>query len=59
MSAFQTGTNNEKIQDNIIKSKAFSKIYQLDIPIIKEMILPSQTEEEKIENYIVLNDRYI
>ncbi|MFP3917627.1 ATP-binding protein [Lysinibacillus telephonicus] len=55
VSAFQTGTNNEKIQDNIIKNKAFSKIYELDIPIIKEMILPSQTEEEKMENYIVLS----
>ncbi len=55
VSAFQTGINNEKIQANIIENKAFSKIYEVDIPIIKEMILPSQTEEEKMENYIVLS----
>lgn len=55
VSAFQTGTNNDKIQNEIIENKAFSKSYELDIPIIKEMILPSQTEEEKMENYIVLS----
>ncbi|MEK9197996.1 ATP-binding protein [Lysinibacillus halotolerans] len=55
VSSFQTATNEEVIQNSIIKNKAFDKIYESDKPIIDEMILPSQTDEEKMETYVVLS----
>lgn len=54
-SAFQTGINSEVIQNSILSSEAFKKIYETDEPIIKSMILPSQTEAEKMETYVVLS----
>ncbi|SOB94213.1 two-component system sensor histidine kinase ResE [Ureibacillus xyleni] len=55
VSAFQTGINKEKIQESIVNNKEFNKIYESNKPIIKEMILPSQIEDDKMESYIVLS----
>ncbi|MFF5993569.1 ATP-binding protein [Lysinibacillus sp. KU-BSD001] len=53
-SAIQEGINQEKIQHAILENEAFQHIYETDDPILKEIILPSQTEEEKMESYVVL-----
>ncbi len=55
VSAFQTGINKVEIQESIVNSKDFNKIYESNKPIIKEMILPSQIEEDKMESYFVLS----
>ncbi|MBD8025260.1 HAMP domain-containing protein [Ureibacillus sp. Re31] len=55
VSSFQTAINEEVIQNSIIKNKAFEKIYESDEPIIDEMILPSQTDDGKMETYVVLS----
>jgi two-component system, OmpR family, sensor histidine kinase ResE len=52
--AIQEGNNQEEIQEAILKNEAFQTIYELDEPILKEMILPSQSETEKMESYVVL-----
>lgn len=55
VSSFQTAINEEVIQNSIIKNKAFEKIYESDEPIIDEMILPSQTDDGKMDTYVVLS----
>ena len=55
VSAFQTGMNKVEIQKSIVDSKEFEKIYESNKPIIKEMMLPSQIDEDKMESYIVLS----
>ncbi|MCP1144241.1 ATP-binding protein [Lysinibacillus endophyticus] len=55
VSAFQTGINKVEIQESIVNSKDFNKIYESNKPIIKEMILPSQIEDDKMESYFVLS----
>lgn len=52
--ALQEGINQEKIQKKILDNKAFDDIFETDKPILKEMILPSSTEKEKMESYLVL-----
>lgn len=52
--AIQEGINKKEIQKTILSNKAFSGIFQSSKPILKEMILPSSTEKEKMESYVVL-----
>lgn len=52
--AIQEGINKRDIQQTILSNKAFDKIFKTNQPIIKEMILPSSTEKEKMESYVVL-----
>ncbi|RUL55073.1 ATP-binding protein [Lysinibacillus antri] len=55
VSTFHVGNHKEEIQNKIIENKAFDNIFETNEPIIKEMILPSQVENEKMESYIVLS----
>ncbi len=52
--AIQEGINQQEIQDSILSNKAFETIYESNEPILKEMILPSQTGKDKKESYVVL-----
>ena len=54
VSAFQTGLNQEQIREKLLETKSFQEIFRSHKPIIEEMILPSQTEEDKMESYFVL-----
>lgn len=52
--AVQEGINGDAIQQVILSSEKFSRIYVMDQPIVNELILPSNIEEDKMENYVVL-----
>lgn len=52
--SIQEGINQQEIRDKILSNKSFKPIYESDEPILKEMILPSQTDKEKMESYVVL-----
>ena len=52
--AIQEGDNKEEIQQAILSNKAFERIYESNKPILKEMILPSQSESDKMESYVVI-----
>jgi len=52
--AMQEGVNKKKIQDTILANKSFREVFQSDEPIIKEMMMPSSTDPEKMESYVVL-----
>ena len=54
VSAFQTGLNQEQIREKLLETESFQEIFRSHKPIIEEMILPSQTEENKMESYFVL-----
>ena len=50
----QEGVNKQEIQDMILANKAFNEIFNSDEPIIKEMMMPSSTDEGKMDSYVVL-----
>ncbi|RIJ63877.1 HAMP domain-containing protein [Rummeliibacillus sp. TYF005] len=52
--SLQEGLNQEKIKNNIISEKAFEKVFVSDDPVVKEMMLPSSTEKDHVESYIVM-----
>lgn len=53
--ARQEGINKEEIQQKIISSKAFEEVYASSEPIVEELKLPSNREEDASDtNYIVL-----
>ena len=52
--AIQEGINQEEIRREILQNEKFSLIYETDEPILHEMILPSQEDKDKMENYVVL-----
>ena len=52
--AIQEGINKKDIQKTILSNQAFKTIFETDKPILKEMILPSSTEKENMESYVVL-----
>lgn len=52
--AMQEGVNKKEIQDTILANKSFHEVFQSDEPIIKEMMMPSSTDQEKMESYVVL-----
>ncbi|MEK5184581.1 ATP-binding protein [Solibacillus sp. FSL W7-1324] len=52
--ARQEGINKEEIQQKVISSEAFEEVYASSEPIVKELTLPSNREEESSTDYIVL-----
>jgi two-component system sensor histidine kinase ResE len=52
--SFHKGLNGDKIQEKILKESAFFKKSKKDGKIVKEMILPSVTEDNVFEQYLVL-----
>jgi len=48
------GENEEKIKQQIINDKTLVNVFESSQPIIKEMILPSLTNENQMESFIVL-----
>ncbi|MEK5333639.1 MULTISPECIES: ATP-binding protein [unclassified Lysinibacillus] len=52
--AMQEGVNKKEIQGAILANKAFHEVFKSDDPIIKEMMMPSSTDKEKMESYVVL-----
>lgn len=54
ISSYQSGKNQEEIRKELLESKEFQNIFKSNKPIIRQMILPSQTEEDKMESYFVL-----
>lgn len=52
--AVQEGLNSISIQKSILTNKSFEEIYASDKPISKELILPSNTDEDKLDSYVVL-----
>ncbi|WP_042477878.1 ATP-binding protein [Bacillus ndiopicus] len=52
--AIQEGINKESIQKRILENKEFENIYASNQPILQEMILPSQKDQDKMETYVVL-----
>lgn len=52
--AMQEGVNKKEIQDTILANKTFHEIFQSDEPVIKEMMMPSSTDKDKMESYVVL-----
>lgn len=52
--AVQEGLNSGSIQKSILTNKSFEEIYASDKPISKELILPSNNNEDKLDSYVVL-----
>lgn len=52
--AEQQGLNKENIQHNILTNKAFTSVYESNQTIARELILPSHTDESKMDSYVVL-----
>jgi two-component system sensor histidine kinase ResE len=52
--SLQEGLNQEKIKEKIIGEKSFNKVFTSDEPVVKEMMLPSSTERDHVESYIVM-----
>ncbi|MEE1132758.1 MAG: ATP-binding protein [Caryophanon sp.] len=50
----QEGINQERIQTEIFTSNKFDDVYVTNQPIVREMMLPSNIEENRIEKYVVL-----
>lgn len=48
------GLNKDVFQEKLLKDKELSNIYTTNNTIIKKMLLPSMTEENRMENYIIL-----
>ena len=54
MYAAQTGFNQQAIQQKIIENEVLQAIYSSKNPIVKELIMPSQIEEETSSRYVIL-----
>lgn len=52
--SLQEGLNQEKVKDKIISEKSFDKVFISDKPVVKEMMLPSSTDKNHVESYIVM-----
>ncbi|WP_093273772.1 ATP-binding protein [Psychrobacillus sp. OK032] len=48
------GLNKEVFQEKLLKDKDLTNIYRTNETIIKKMLMPSMTEENRMENYIIL-----
>lgn len=48
------GLKKDVIRDKILKDKELTKVYTSNDTIIKKMLMPSMTEENKMESYIIL-----
>lgn len=56
---FHNGLNEEKIKKKILSNQAFSPEKHTENIITREMMMPSLTEEDVMEKYIVLVDRFL
>ncbi|MEK4252898.1 ATP-binding protein [Ureibacillus sp. FSL K6-2830] len=54
ISSYQTGINQEKIRNALLNSKEFQRVFDTNEPLIRQMILSSQADEDKMESYFVL-----
>lgn len=52
--SLQEGLNQDKIKDKIIGEKSFNPVFKSNKPVVKEMMLPSSTEKDHVESYIVM-----
>ncbi|MFJ8065171.1 ATP-binding protein [Psychrobacillus sp. NPDC096426] len=48
------GLNKEVFQEKLLKDKDLTNIYTTNNTIVKKMLMPSMTEEDRMENYIIL-----
>ncbi len=48
------GLNGEQLRETILAEPAFQKVFESDDTVMKEMLLPSLTEDNMMESYIVL-----
>ncbi|TWT28287.1 ATP-binding protein [Planomicrobium sp. CPCC 101110] len=48
------GINGEEVRETILNEPDFQKVFETDQTVIKEMLLPSLSEEDMMESYIVL-----
>ncbi|TWT01086.1 ATP-binding protein [Planomicrobium sp. CPCC 101079] len=48
------GIHGEEVREAILNEPDFQKVFETDQTVIKEMLLPSLTEEDMMESYIVL-----
>ncbi|HSJ38493.1 MAG TPA: ATP-binding protein [Planococcus sp. (in: firmicutes)] len=48
------GINGEEIREKILNEQAFQKVFESDETVMKQMLLPSLTDEDRMESYIVL-----
>jgi len=53
--SFNKGLNKDKIEDKILNDSLFPFDHKLDTPVVKEMMLPSNIEENVMEEYLVLS----
>lgn len=52
--SLQSGENQQAIRDEITQSESLNKAFTSKSPVIKEMMLPSATDKNKKESYIVM-----
>lgn len=52
--SLQSGKHQAEIAEKITQSKSLQQAFTSDEPIIKEMMLPSTTEKDQMESYIVM-----
>ena len=48
------GLNKDVFQEKLLKDKDLTNIYTTNTTIVKKMLMPSMTEENRMENYIIL-----
>lgn len=48
------GINGNQLREEILNEPDFQKVFETDETVMKEMLLPSLTEEDMLESYIVL-----
>ena len=52
--ALQDGENQKEIEQTILDNKAFASVYSTSDPIVKELLMPSYSEKEAMDTYLVL-----
>ncbi|MER2089898.1 MAG: ATP-binding protein [Sporosarcina sp.] len=58
MYSFHKGLNKERIENKILNETIFPFDQQLDTQVVKEMILPSNTVDNVMEQYLVLSNPF-
>src|SRR5690606_7023799 len=48
------GMNGEEIREQILKEPEFQKVFESDDSVMKQMLLPSLTGEDRMESYVVM-----
>ncbi len=56
--SFHKGVNEERIEKKILRESTFFSGAETQLPVLKEMILPSTTEEGTMEQFIVIADPF-